>query len=204
MKNSSPTTITAIFAALLKISKQNGHLSLKDALEQMDGRIFGILFLLLALPNTLPIPSPPGLSGVTGIPIILLGAQMMLGRTAPWLPKRIMNYQMTSDWCERITTKAQPTIDRVEKLLHPRLEWIGEGLWLRLIGFLIILLGALLSLPVPFGNILPSIPIAIMALGNIERDGYFIAAGFALGIAVTLGMTLFWSEVIFSIVHNLF
>ncbi len=199
---SPPTTITALFAALLKIAKQKGHLSLKDALHHMDGRVYGILFLLLALPNTLPIPSPPGLSGLTGVPIMLLGAQIALGRTTPWLPARIINYQMSLEWCERIAVKAQPTIDRVEKLLHPRLKWVGEGMWLRMAGALIILLSALLSLPVPFGNVLPSIPIVMIALGMVEQDGYFIMAGFTLGIAVTLGMVIFWSEVIYHIVTN--
>ena len=183
------------------VAREKKHLSLHDVITHMDGRVFGVIFLLLALPNTLPIPSPPGLSGLTGIPIILLGAQLALGRTSPWLPQRILNYKISLEWCERIMTKAQPTIDRIEKRLHPRLERITKGLWLRITGVLIMLLGALLSLPVPFGNILPSIPIAILALGMIEFDGYFILTGLVLGATVTIGMSIFWSEVIYQLIQ---
>lgn len=197
-------SITSLLSTLLEVARCKQHLSLHDIIEHMDSRVFGVLLLILALPNTLPIPTPPGSSGLTGIPIILLGLQILAGRAAPWLPRRILYYQVSFKWCECITVKSARIMHRIEKLLHPRLEWISQGIWMRAVGGLIVLLGTLLSLPIPFGNILPSVPIAIMALGIIEKDGYFIATGALTGIIVAIAMPIFWGEVIMKIFTYVF
>ena len=52
-------------------------------------------------------------------------------------------------------------------------------------------LSLVLVLPIPFGNLLPSAAICIIALGVLERDGLWVMGGVAAGavaVAVVGGM----------------
>jgi hypothetical protein len=201
---SSSGTISTTLETLIALARKQHYLSLQDIIMQMDGRVFGVLLLVLALPNTLPIPSPPGLSGVTGIPIFLLSMQLALGRSFPWLPQHMLKYQVPLAWCERVAHHARSPVARMERFLHPRLMQCCTPVFTCLAGAIMSILAILLSLPLPFGNILPSIPVVIISLGLIERDGYFIAAGMLIGIAVSIGMCIFWSQVLYHIIINIF
>ena len=44
-------------------------------------------------------------------------------------------------------------------------------------GAVCLLLSLILVLPIPFGNMLPSLAICIIALGMLERDGAWILGG---------------------------
>ena len=51
-----------------------------EAIEALGDRAYGLAMLMLALPMAVPISSIPGISTVFGIPLILIAAQLMLGR----------------------------------------------------------------------------------------------------------------------------
>lgn len=190
------TSISDTLHNLLDDADEQEHITVGRIVTHLDGRVYGFAWLLLALPNLLPIPSPPGLSGVTGIPIILLGLQAACGCQNLWLPQRLRQAHLSVEWLRRLFAKAMPVLHKLEKLLHPRAPMFASLMMLRACGLVIIYLGVLLSLPLPFGNILPSLPIALMALGTIERDGACIALGLLLGVAIALGMSVFWFSVI--------
>jgi len=56
-----------------------------------------------------------------------------------------------------------------------------------LAGLVCLLLAVVLMLPVPLGNTLPALAIALMALGVLERDGLWMLAGW-LGAAVAIAV----------------
>ena len=58
-----------------------------DLLAGLGERAFGALLLVFALPNCLPVPALPGLSTLMALPLVLLSAQLALGRRQPWLPR---------------------------------------------------------------------------------------------------------------------
>ncbi|MDT8266424.1 exopolysaccharide biosynthesis protein, partial [Roseomonas sp. DSM 102946] len=57
------------------------RITLGEMAEAFGDRAFGLLILLLCLPALLP-----GMASVFGLPMLLLGAQMGLGRQMPALP----------------------------------------------------------------------------------------------------------------------
>ena len=61
------------------------RISFGDLVDAFDGRAYGPLIVLFAAPNMLPV-ALPGISAVLGAPLILLTAQLMIGRRHPWLP----------------------------------------------------------------------------------------------------------------------
>jgi hypothetical protein len=162
-------------------AKGDGEITIREVLDLLGERAFGLALLVFCLPNSLPIPSPPGFSAITGAPIIILALQMTLGRETPWLPARIGNYSFSRDKFAAFLTKALPYIRKIEKLLHPRMQFFQSWLGERLTGLSFLILGIVLSMPIPLGNFLPGVSMSLIALGLLERDGALIVAGMVLG-----------------------
>jgi hypothetical protein len=156
------------------------RVTLGELVELFGDRAFGMLLLILAIPNVVPVP---GLSTVVGIPTILLGLQMAIGWRQPWLPKRIRAAGFERESFQGMIRKVQPVIERVERRLRPRLSAFTEPPAERVLGLVIALLGGVLCLPIVFGNLPPAIAIALMALGLIEKDGAFVIAGLVACVA---------------------
>ena len=150
------------------------RITVADLLTAMEGRAFGALLLLFAFPNILP--SPPGLAAILGLPLIYLSSQLMLGRS-PWLPNFIANRSIARASFALVIIRATPWIARAERMLVTRLHILAGPVAQRFLGAVCLLLSLILVLPIPFGNMLPSLAICIIALGMLERDGAWILGG---------------------------
>jgi len=149
-----------------------------DLLDRFEDRAFGTLLLILAVPNVIPMP---GLSTVVGVPMIFLGAQMALGARRPRLPRRLAAAGFERASFRAMMDRAMPRLRKVERLLHPRLPVLTSSVAERLLGLFVAVMGAVLALPIMFGNLPPAIGVALVALGLIERDGAAVLAGLIVG-----------------------
>lgn len=159
-------------------------------------RGFGLLLAVLALPAALPVPAP-GYATPFGLLMVGLGAQMLRGRTRPVLPevarRRIIRYRTL----QRTIRGAGLPLRAAEFLVRPRLSRLADHRGMvALVGLVIIVLAALMSVPIPLTNTLPSFAIFLFACGLLERDGLFLLAGLlvapvAAGVAV-LALYLAW------------
>jgi hypothetical protein len=161
-----------------------------DLVAAMRNRAFGVLFLLFGIPNCLPMP--PGIPVICGIIVALIAAQMVMGRDQLWLPGWLGSKSFARADLKRIVGRAEPWIQRLERVAKPRLHVFADARSRRLIGLAGMVLGLALVLPIPIiGNIPLGIPICILGLGLVERDGAIILGGYvatALGLAVTAGL----------------
>ncbi len=171
--------LSEILAGLARTEGANS-ISVGDLLRGMDGRAFGALLLIFAFPNILP--SPPGLAGVLGLPLIYLSAQMMMGRS-PWLPPFIDRRGISRESFKALIDRANPFLERAERLLRARLMMLTSPLAERFLGALCLALSLVLILPIPLGNLLPALSLSIIALGVLERDGIWIIGGVLMSIA---------------------
>lgn len=162
------------------------RITLGDLLAALQGRAFGALMLVFAFPNILP--SPPGLAGVLGLPLVVLSALMVAGRD-PWLPPFIARRGLATVTFQKMVDRGTPWIMRAERLLQHRLPVLTTPPAQRAIGLLCLLLSLVLMLPVPFGNLMPSLAICVLALGLLERDGAWVLGGVvaAAGAVVWVG-----------------
>lgn len=142
----------------------------------------GLVGLLLILAFANVIPNPPGTSAVLGLPMLYLSWQMMRGG-APWLPQFLAARSFDIDDFRAVVNRAMPCLNRVEGWLRPRVPSFSSPAAFRFLGGICLTLSIVLVLPIPFGNLLPAIAIAIIALGALERDGIWIAGGVLFGIA---------------------
>lgn len=177
-----PPRLTEILSGLAADDGRE-RIAVSDMLETMRARAFGALLLIFAFPNILP--SPPGLAGILGLPLMFLSAQMMLGMQ-PWLPGFIARRSMPRGAFATMVEKINPWLARAERLMKARLTLLASPFAQRAIGALCLILSVALALPIPFANLAPALAICLIGLGVLERDGLWIILGFiaALGALI--------------------
>jgi hypothetical protein len=169
-------------------------LSLREMIEAFGERGFGAVILMLALMALFP--WPPGGKAVFSVPIILIAAELALQRDRVWLPRWLLKLSVSRAAYRTAVEKVLSRLRRVERLTRPRWPALtGEAADVG-IGMICILLALMMALPVPFGDALPGLTLALFGLGIIQRDGAFILAGM-FGTAVCgVYLALVWTTVV--------
>ena len=176
----------AILDALLDGDQQQ-TLSFSDLLGGLGRRAFGMLLFVAVLPAFIPIPIGGALSGPL---IVMIAAQLLVGLRRPWLPAFIARRGPKRQALARFERIVDPWLGRLEHLVRPRLTvLLDHRLASAFTGLLLLLLGLLLSLPIPFTNYLLGALIVLFALALLERDGALMLVVWGLGLAtlVTTG-----------------
>lgn len=170
-------------------AQQGERVTLEDLMRPLQRRGFGFLLLLLAIPNFIPVPL--GIGGVVGVLAALLGLQMLAGMEQPWLPRWLARRSLPRASLQRFLVRIEPLTRRLEKLCKPRLERLTRHPLTIASGLMMILLGVLLALPIPFTNYLFGGLLLAFAFALIERDGGLLLAVWAATLfSVALSATL--------------
>ncbi|WP_019507581.1 exopolysaccharide biosynthesis protein [Pleurocapsa sp. PCC 7319] len=167
--------------------------TLADILTLAGERVFGFLFVILALPSALPIPAP-GYSVPFGVAMFFLAIQLIIGRDRPWLPAKIMNGSMPLEKVQGVVKKGIPWLQRIEALTQPRFSSICTSLPGRVVlGSAIALMSISMMIVIPGTNTLPAIGIFVTGFGLVEDDGAISLLGLiicALGAAVSTSILI--------------
>ena len=160
--------------------------SVSDVLQAVGERSFGALLVLFAMPNVLA-GVLPGLSVVLGVPLMLLSLQLLVAADRPWLPARVLRFELRRTDLASLVARTVPHLRRLERALRPRLLLL-TGPWAeRLAGAACLVLSFMVFLPIPFANLLPAAGILLFGLAMLERDGLVaLAATAVLGICLAL------------------
>lgn len=199
---SEPHRAARISEILDQIGKRPGRkVKIRDLLEIIGDRAFGALIFVFAAPLVLPMP--PGVSALLGAPLIFITAQWTLGRRTLWLPKVLLEREMSMADFRSLTGKLAPYLQKIERRLKPRLTFLYNPVGDRLMGFLCFILALIVFLPIPFGNMLPSFAIAAFAIGAAERDGLVALVGWAFSI-ISIAVLWIFSKAIIAAVMAFF
>jgi len=154
--------------------------TLTEVLQLAGERIFGFLFVILALPSALPVPAP-GYSTPFGLVLFLLAVQLIAGAKIPWLPQRISSQPIEIKQVQGVVKAGLPWLRRIEMLSRPRLSYICTSLPGRVtIGIAIALMGISMMIPIPGTNTLPAMGIFVTGFGLMEDDGAISLGGLVL------------------------
>ncbi len=162
---------------LKDVCNQN-KISLYDLIENMSARSHAFLTLVFAIPFLFPIPIP-GLSVLFGVVIIFAGVAMGIGKK-PWLPKKLLNREVSTHLFQKIFEYGVKGSQRLEKFVKPRGSFVLRHPWMRAMnGFMIAFCGLLLALPLPPGtNFPPAIAVLLLSIGSLEEDAVFMIFGY--------------------------
>jgi hypothetical protein len=160
-------------------------ITLGQIAEAMSDRSFGAFLVVFCLPNLIPLP--PGATFILGLPLIFVSFQMAFSRLDTiWLPRRLRDYAFDNKAFAAVLDRFIPYMERAERYIRPRF-WSGDiRLYERLIGVFALILGIIVFLPIPLGNMGPSLALALIGLGLTERDGIMTLAGVIVGLVFTV------------------
>ena len=147
----------------------------------------GTLLVLLSAPCVLPVP---GVGNVLGIGLLLLALAMWRGQASHQLPGRVAGWQMPSHWAQRVLgllarfygLASRWSRERLPQLVDGHQPWLAPKVGL---------MGALIFLPIPFGNVLPALALSLLGLGLVFRDGLAVLLALLAGasaVAYTTGL----------------
>jgi len=161
------------------------RITMGELIEAFGMRSYGLLIVLFALPNLLPIYIP-GLSPIFGVPLCIICVQLALGYPSPRLPAFLTRRSMRRSDLEMIAEKAQRWLRLIERYVKPRPSMITGRTAERFVGAYGAALSLIVIVPLPFTNGPPSLACAVMAIGVMEEDSLTIIAGALVGIGATL------------------
>ncbi|MGY6570281.1 MAG: exopolysaccharide biosynthesis protein [Salinarimonas sp.] len=165
----------------LAASTTGDRVTLFEIVARIRARAFGVLLILFAAPNALPMP--PGFSTISAVLILLVAVQLAIGRTALWMPRRLGYKSLSRHHLDRVIGWVVPKLQRVERWSKPRYIKLTRLNARRPLGVLIIILALIMALPIPIiGNTPPAIAITLMGFGMLERDGAWVGAGVVIAL----------------------
>lgn len=153
---------------------------LDDVLGGLEERAFGMLLFL-----SIPTAFIPGIAGVISGPLVMLvGVQLLFGRNEPWLPKFLARRGPHRHAMATFRDKLGPWLTRLERVVKPRAQvLLDHPVASAFTGLNLVLQGLLLSLPIPFTNVLFALLLLLFALALLERDGRLLAIAWTTSVA---------------------
>lgn len=161
------------------------RLRLGDLFRGLGDRSFGMLLIAATAPAFIPIP---GLAGALSGPLVMLvGVQLLLRLRQPWLPGFVARRGPNRGTMARLRDLLAPWLGRLEHVVRPRATVMLDH-WLPDIvtGLLVLVLGLLLSLPIPFTNYILAALLLLFALALLERDGMLMGVAWLSGLAAVV------------------
>jgi hypothetical protein len=128
----------------------------------------GTLLLLLAMPCLLPMPDVVTL---LGLGMAALASAIWRGLAAPCLPQRVAELKLPRHWAQRVLEGMATAYAMAERHARTRLgHFVGPN-WRSAIALAVGTMAAIVVMPIPFGNLLPSLALMLIGVGLVFRDG---------------------------------
>lgn len=172
------------------------RISIYEIKIALHERGFGLLMIIFA---AIMIVMPPGLTIVPGLPISFFAIQMMLGKTAPWLPTWLEKKTISRKILTLMIKKGNPYLKKVEKVLRPRISFASSPLGERIVGLFAFVFSISIAIPLPLTNFLPAIGVILMSMGILGKDGVLILIGMlvgTVGVSFTAAIVLFGEAIL--------
>ena len=173
----------------LGVGDPGQRLRLGELMTGLGQSAFGMLLFIGVLPAFIPIPGVAG--ALSGPLVMLVGVQLLLGLQRPWLPHFLADRGPQRGSVVLFGRILAKPLHWVEWLVRPRLEWVlDHRAASAFTGLLLLVLGLLLSLPIPFTNYAFGALLLLFVFALLERDGALMLLAWLAGAmaAVTVGL----------------
>ncbi|MGY6251382.1 exopolysaccharide biosynthesis protein [Bosea thiooxidans] len=174
------------------------RVSIGAVIDRLGPSSLGLVLLILTIPAIIPIPGPVGM--VLGSCLALVALQVIAGARRVWLPNWLRRRSLPTRFVMAAITRIVPWLERFERRLSPRRWMVLSGRLARpFLGLAIFAMAVIITLPIPFGNILPVVALAMLALALLERDGLAVIWALVMSLVAivwTIGLVLFGARII--------
>ncbi len=167
---------------LAQIIAEDGpdRLTFSELAAQLHARAWGGLLFLFGAIALLPLP--PLTSIFFALPILVVSAQMVMGRATPWFPKRLERRGVTKQELGRLIGKMAWLEVRIERIFKPRISTFTGPVATRIIGAVCFVLALVAAIPIPLFHFAPAGAIVMFGLALIYRDGVLVMLAAVAGI----------------------
>ena len=163
-------------------------LTLQELLRLHGETSTAVVLLVLSITTVLPIA---GVGTVLSFAIFALAWQWARQKETTTLPQKVGNLTLNPLWSGRCLRGLAWLYTQSNRWLKPRWQALahdraraGWAVWIALMGFVIFL-------PIPFGNVLPSLSLVSLCLGWMFRDGVALVLSALFGISALVLMAFF-------------
>ncbi len=183
MTESERGTSTRALLDELAEGDPNEVLALGNLLDGLGQRGFGVLLFLAIPPSFFP-----GVAAVIGSPVVILvGLHLLFRRPHVWLPGFLARRGPHRELIIRFEKRFDPWLKKLERWVKPRWEgFIDHPVASIYTGLLLVLLGLLLALPIPFTNVVFALLLLLISLALLERDGRLMLVSWVTGSIAVL------------------
>jgi len=158
------------------------RVSVADALGVAGERSFGPLLAIGGLVGATPLGVIPTLPSVLALMLGLVAAQLFVGMPRVWLPRFLLSCSINRGRLAAAVDRIRPAVRRIDRTLRPRLSFLTQGMFARLIGLACLLL--VVAVPplelLPFMATGPLLALAAFGLAIFLRDGVLALAAIAI------------------------
>lgn len=169
-------------------------LPMDELVSTFGERGFGAVLLILGLLSA-TIGVIPGVTTLLGVPILIIGVQLLFRRDELWLPKWILRRDLPRPAFAEAAAKAKPRLEKVERLSRPRLGFMNSDVSESLIGLMCIVWAAVLMLPLIGFNLVPSLIVAAFGFGLMQKDGVVMLIGWVGSAGMATFTWIVWEAV---------
>jgi len=188
------------------VENKRSNLTIQDLINACGTQSFGLIFIVMALPLTVPLP--PGVGFIPAALICIWSIQRALGGTLLWVPKAVSKREIPQEIIRQIELRAIPLCEKLEKFFFnsSQSSMLKES-EIRLASSAVILMSMLIMLPTPFLNTIPAVIIILLGLTILygNRKLLWINVSFGLLALGFIGSTLYMgAEVLFEEINDFF
>lgn len=156
------------------------RLNLAELLRLHGDSSTAVVLMLMALLTVVPIA---GAGTVLSLGILAIAWGWARGHDSVDLPERLGALSLNERWTSRCLHGLAWTYERANRWLRPRWSVWSHGATRWGWGAWIALMGAVIFLPLPLGNVLPSLSLILLSLGWMFRDGVALLVSALTGLA---------------------
>jgi hypothetical protein len=188
MKKTLPD-LAGLLDGLAKAGSKEDEMSVRDMRDTVGRRSFAPLLLTTSLIGFTPLGGVPGVPTALAILIVLIAAQIVLGRQSLWLPSFLLDRKVKGRKVQSAAKSLQPFARLVDKAIRPRLTFLTE----RPSSYVLAIACILIAVTVPPLELVPFVDmplwaaLAAFALALAAHDGLLAIAAFIL---TATGLTL--------------
>lgn len=156
------------------------RLNLAELLQLHGDNSIAVVLMLMALLTVVPIA---GAGTVLSLGILAIAWGWARGQGAMELPGRLRTVSLNERWTSRSLHTLAWMYERAHRWLRPRWTVWSHSTTRWMWATWIALMAAVIFLPLPLGNVLPSMSLILLSLGWMFRDGVALAASAVMGCA---------------------